>query len=179
MLCCAEDLGMIPDCVPAVMHNMQILSLEIQRMPKDSKVQFGNTYHYPYLSVCTTSTHDMSTNRGWWEDNRALAQNFFNNILLEWGEAPYYCEPWIAERILVHHLNSPSMLSIFPLQDLLAIDGGIRRDNPQEEQINVPANPKHYWRYRMHLTVEELLKANEFNSKIRKLIQDSGRDSAN
>lgn len=179
MLCCAEDLGMIPDCVPAVMHNMQILSLEIQRMPKDSKVQFGNTYHYPYLSVCTTSTHDMSTNRGWWEENRILAQNFFNNILHEWGEAPYYCEPWIAERILTHHLNSPSMLSIFPLQDLLAIDEEVRRDNPQEEQINVPANPKHYWRYRMHLTVEELLKADVFNSKLKKMIQESGRDSAN
>lgn len=178
MLCCAEDLGMIPDCVPEVMHNMQILSLEIQRMPKDSKLLFGNTYHYPYLSVCTTSTHDMSTNRGWWEENRGLAQNYFNHILLEAGEAPHFCEPWIAERILINHLHSPSMLSIFPLQDLLAINGDLRRTNPLEEQINVPANPKHYWRYRMHLTVEELLKSEQFNEKLKSLIQHSGRDSA-
>lgn len=177
MLCCAEDLGMIPDCVPAVMHNMQVLSLEIQRMPKDPKADFGNTHHYPYLSVCTTSTHDMATNRGWWEENPSVAQTFFNNILHEWGAAPYFCEPWIAERIIANHLYSPSMLAIFPLQDLLAIDSDLRRSNPFEEQINVPANPKHYWRYRMHMSVEDLLKADDFNNKLKTLIQHSGRDS--
>ena len=49
MLVCGEDLGMIPDCVASVMSGQKILSLEIQRMPKDPKQEFGNPYTYPYF----------------------------------------------------------------------------------------------------------------------------------
>ena len=175
MLVCAEDLGMIPDCVPAVINALQILSLEIQRMPKDPKAEFGNTYTYPYLSVCTTSTHDMGGIRQWWEEDREKTQHFFNNMLHEGGEAPYFAEPWVCDKIIDLHLNSPAMLAILPLQDLLSIDGNIRRENPLEEQINVPANPRHYWRYRMHLTMEELIAADEYNNLLRNKIQNSAR----
>ena len=175
MLVCAEDLGMIPDCVPAVMDALKISSLEIQRMPKDPKAEFGDTYTYPYLSVCTTSTHDMGGIRQWWEEDREKTQHFFNNILHEGGAAPYYAEPWICDKIITLHLNSPAMLSILPLQDILSINGNIRRENPLEEQINVPANPRHYWRYRMHLTMEELIANDEFNSYLREKIKNSGR----
>ena len=175
MLVCAEDLGMIPDCVPAVINAMQILSLEIQRMPKDPKAEFGNTYTYPYLSVCTTSTHDMGGIRQWWEEDREKTQHFFNNMLHEGGEAPYFAEPWVCDKIIDLHLNSPAMLAILPLQDLLSIDGNIRRENPLEEQINVPANPRHYWRYRVHLTMEELIAADEYNNLLRNKIQNSAR----
>jgi len=175
MLCCAEDLGMIPDCVPAVMHNLQILSLEIQRMPKDSAVEFGNTWAYPYHSVCTSSTHDMPGIRGWWESDHEMAQRFYNQVLHENGEAPFYAEPWICSRIVDLQLESPSMLCILPLQDWLSTDGAIRRENPADEQINIPAIPRHYWRYRMHLTVEELLKKDEFNRTVKDKIRNSGR----
>ena len=175
MLVCAEDLGMIPDCVPAVMSALQISSLEIQRMPKDPKAEFGNTYTYPYLSVCTTSTHDMGGIRQWWEEDREKTQHFFNNMLHEGGEAPYYAEPWVCDKIITLHLNSPAMLAIIPLQDLLSIEGNIRRENPLEEQINVPANPRHYWRYRMHLTMEQLLTNDEYNNTLRDKIENSGR----
>lgn len=175
MLCCAEDLGMIPDCVPAVMHNLQILSLEIQRMPKDSTVEFGNTWAYPYQSVCTSSTHDMPGIRGWWESDHEMAQRFYNQVLHANGEAPFFAEPWICSRIVDLQLESPSMLCILPLQDWLSTDGAIRRENPADEQINVPAIPRHYWRYRMHLTVEELLKKDEFNSTVQYKIRNSGR----
>ena len=175
MLVCAEDLGMIPDCVPAVMDALKISSLEIQRMPKDPKAEFGDTYTYPYLSVCTTSTHDMGGIRQWWEEDREKTQHFFNNILHEGGAAPYYAEPWICDKIITLHLNSPAMLSILPLQDILSINGNIRRENPLEEQINVPANPRHYWRYRMHLTMEELIANDEFNRYLREKIKNSGR----
>lgn len=167
MLVCGEDLGMIPDSVPDVMHWLQILSLEIQRMPKDPKVMFGNTYHYPYTSVCTTSSHDMSTIRGWWEEDRAKTQQFYNHVLHREGAAPYYCEPWICEQVVDMHLASPSMLCILPMQDWLSIDGGLRRVQPEEERINVPANPNHYWRYRMHLTLDELNSAEKLNLKIK------------
>ena len=175
MLACGEDLGMIPDCVPAVMNQLKILSLEIQRMPKDPKAEFGDTWHYPYYSVCTTSTHDMPGIRGWWEEDHGVAQNFFNHVLHEYGEAPYFAEPWICNKIVELQLKSPSMLCILPLQDWLSIDGGLRRRNPADEQINVPANPRHYWRYRMHLTVEQLKNESAFNSSVTRMIAESDR----
>ena len=175
MLACAEDLGMIPDCVPYVMNSLEILSLEIQRMPKDPKEEFGNTWHYPYYSVCTTSTHDMGGVRAWWQSDPSMAQRYYNNVLGEYGGSPYFAEPWICERIDKLHLDSPSMLCILPLQDWLASDGSLRRENPEEEQINVPANPEHYWRYRMHLTLESLQAQNDFNHRLKEMIKSSGR----
>lgn len=175
MLCCAEDLGMIPACVPAVIEQLQILSLEIQRMPKDASVTFANTWSYPYNSVCTTSTHDMSGLRGWWEEDRAKSREFYNAVLHEGGEAPYFAEPWVCEKVIDMHLESPSMLCILPLQDWLSIDGALRRENPAEERINVPANSRHYWRYRMHLTIESLIEASAFNEHVRNMIKGSGR----
>ena len=175
MLVCGEDLGMIPDCVPSVMSGEQILSLEIQRMPKDPKVEFGSTYDYPYLSICTTGTHDMNPLRAWWEEDRGVTQRFYNHVLGAWGEAPYFCEPWICEQVVAMHLKSPSMLTVLPLQDWLAMDGGLRRENPHDERINVPANSRHYWRYRMHFFLEELLEMDDFNKMISQKIAESGR----
>ena len=175
MLCCAEDLGMIPDCVPAVMSALEILSLEIQRMPKDPTTPFGNTWSYPYYSVCTTSTHDMGGIRQWWEENRDKIQDFYTNVLHAQGAAPYFAEPWVCDQIVDLQLKSPSMLCILPLQDWLSIDGKLRRENPLEEQINVPANPRHYWRYRMHLTTDELLAAADYNKYLRRKIVASDR----
>ena len=175
MLVCAEDLGMIPACVPAVMDKLGFLSLEIQRMPKDPNAQFGNTWTYPYLSVCTTSTHDMGGIRQWWEEDRDKTQAYYNKVLHEQGAAPYYCEPWICRRIIDLHLKSPSMLCIIPLQDYMAMDGELRRKDPREEQINVPANSRHYWRYRMHLTVESLRSDVRFSTLMRDMIHGDGR----
>ena len=175
MLVCGEDLGMIPDCVPSVMSGEQILSLEIQRMPKDPKVEFGSTYDYPYLSICTTGTHDMNPLRAWWEEDRGVTQRFYNHVLGAWGEAPYFCEPWICEQVVAMHLKSPAMLTVLPLQDWLAMDGGLRRENPHDERINVPANSRHYWRYRMHFFLEELLEMDDFNKMISQKIAESGR----
>ena len=176
MLICGEDLGMVPDSVPGVMRDLGLLSLEIQRMPKDPEKKFFHPADAPYLSVVTPSTHDMSTIRGWWEEDRyGGTQQFFNYELGQWGTAPYYCEPWINKAIVAQHLYSPAMWSIFQLQDLLGIDGGLRRENPNEERINVPANPKHYWRYRMHLSLEELLLADGFNNAVTELVKGSGR----
>lgn len=175
MLVCAEDLGMIPACVPAVMNRLEILSLEIQRMPKDPSTPFGDTWNYPYYSVCTTSTHDMGGIRAWWQEDRAKSQQFFNNVLGEHGSAPYFAEPWICDRIVDLHLASPSMLCILPLQDWLSIDANIRREKPEEEQINVPANPRHYWRYRMHLTLADLMAHTEFSEYLHNKITALGR----
>lgn len=175
MLICGEDLGLVPSCVPEVMQQLGILSLEIQRMPKDPHKTFFHPREAPYLSVVTPSTHDMSTVRGWWEEDRNQTQKFFNEELGQPGEAPHFCEPWINKAIVVQHLYAPAMWSIFQLQDLLGINGHLRRENPHEERINVPANPRHYWNYRMHLTLEQLLKEKEFNHELRDLVEASGR----
>ncbi|MEO7311943.1 MAG: 4-alpha-glucanotransferase [Chitinophagaceae bacterium] len=175
MLICGEDLGMVPDCVPGVMKDLGILSLEIQRMPKDPKQQFFHPAQAPYMSVVTPSTHDMSTIRGWWEEDRIATQQFYNNELGHSGPAPYFCEAAITKDIIVQHLYSPAMWSIFQLQDLLGMDGELRRENPAEERINVPANPRHYWRYRMHIYLEDLVKADGFNKTLSEFAADSGR----
>lgn len=175
MLVCGEDLGMIPDCIPSVMKLLQILSLEIQRMPKNPMMEFGDTYNYPYQSVCTTSTHDMPGIRGWWEEDSAKAQRFFNNVLREEGTAPNVAEPWICDRIVTMHLESPAMLTILPLQDWLSVDGVLRRKDPKAEQINIPAVSRHYWRYRMHITLERLNSSDVFNNYIKDKIHKSGR----
>ncbi|MFN0014670.1 MAG: 4-alpha-glucanotransferase [Saprospiraceae bacterium] len=175
MLICGEDLGMVPNCVPDVMQELGILSLEIQRMPKAAGATFFHPKDAPYLSVVTPSTHDMSTLRSWWEEDRASSQRFFNEVLGYAGTAPYYCEPWVCRALLAQHLHAPAMWAIFQLQDLLGMDGSLRRENPEDERINVPANPRHYWRYRMHMTLEALLGAEKFNGDLQKMVQDSGR----
>ncbi|MEO6550776.1 MAG: 4-alpha-glucanotransferase [Ferruginibacter sp.] len=175
MLVCGEDLGMVPACVPDVMNQLGILSLEIQRMPKDADKEFFHPADAPYLSVVTPSTHDMSTIRGWWEEDPAKTQRFYNNILAHYGPSPFYCEAKINKEIVVQHLNSPAMWSIFQLQDIMGIDEQLRRENPNDERINVPANSRHYWRYRMHLSLEELLNKDEFNQGLKSHIKVAGR----
>ena len=176
MLACGEDLGMIPACVPEVMDELHILSLEVQRMPKSPEDTFGDPSTYPYLSVCTTGSHDTSSLRAWWEEDREMTEKYYHEMLHCEGQAPYYCEPWICERIITQHLDSPSMLCILPLQDWLSVDGAVRyQGNPEDERINVPANPRHYWRWRMHLTLEELLASESLNSHLKDMVVASGR----
>ncbi len=175
MLICGEDLGLVPGSVPDVMKQLGLLSLEIQRMPKQTDREFFHPNDAPYLSVVTPSTHDMSTIRGWWEEDRAKTQRFFNYEMGQWGNAPYFCEPWINKAILLQHLYSPAMWSIFQLQDILGTSETLRRQNPNDERINVPAIPKYYWRYRMHLLLEDLLKADEFNTELKGNIEACGR----
>jgi 4-alpha-glucanotransferase len=175
MLICGEDLGMVPHCVPEVMQELGILSLEIQRMPKDIKKEFFHPNEAPYMSVITPGTHDMNTIRGWWEENRERTQHFYNNMLGQYGNAPQFCEAWINRAIVLQHLYSPAMWSVFQLQDILGMSETLRRQNPQEERINNPANPKNYWRYRMHISLEDLIKQKEFNEELQGYVIHSGR----
>ncbi|MDR0428350.1 MAG: 4-alpha-glucanotransferase [Dysgonamonadaceae bacterium] len=175
MLACGEDLGMIPQSVPEVMEKLQILSLEIERMSKNPKTEFADLSHIPYLSVCTTSTHDMNTIRGWWKENPEKTQRYCNEILKKEGMAPAEATPEICEQIIKNHLHSPSMLVIIPFQDWLSINPELRNPRTEDERINIPSDPKHYWRYRMHIDIETLMTAEELNKKISDLITQTGR----
>ncbi|RKW56118.1 MAG: 4-alpha-glucanotransferase, partial [Prevotella sp.] len=175
MLVCAEDLGMVPDCVAWVMNELRILSLEIQSMPKDPHVRFGHLGSNPYRSVCTISTHDMATLRQWWDEDWNRAQEYYNTMLHQGGPAPHPMPGWLAKDIVERHLTSPSMLCILSIQDWMSIDEHLRLANADAERINIPANPKHYWRYRMHVSIEQLMKNEDFNNTITELILRSGR----
>jgi 4-alpha-glucanotransferase len=175
MLVCGEDLGFVPACVPGVMKQLGLLSLEVQRMPKELNREFSRPADAPYLSVVTPSSHDMSTIRGWWEEDGKITQKFYNQELHLPGAAPAEAAPKIVQTVVMQHLASPAMWSIFQLQDLMGMDRNLRRRDIAAERINVPANPRNYWRYRMHLTLERLQKMESFNKELRRLIEQSER----
>ncbi|HRZ98903.1 MAG TPA: 4-alpha-glucanotransferase, partial [Paludibacter sp.] len=175
MLVCGEDLGMVPDSVPDVMNELEILSLEIQRMPKKPNTEFAMPADAPYRSVCTTSTHDMNPIRAWWEEDPIITQRFYNRALGMQGTAPEKCEQWIAERIIQQHLESNAMWIILPWQDWIALDAKLSHEHPFAERINVPSNPRNFWCYRMHIPLEKLLKEDKFNTKLSEMIKKAGR----
>jgi 4-alpha-glucanotransferase len=175
MLICGEDLGMVPATVPEVMRQLGLLSLEVQRMPKQLHRLFSHPPQAPYLSVVTPSTHDMSTIRGWWEEDHALIQKFWTEELSQAGHAPATCTAHANRLVVEQHLRSPAMWAVFQLQDLLGMDAELRRPDPHEERINVPAVSCHYWQYRMHLDLETLLVADGFNQDLAELLRATGR----
>ena len=175
MLVCAEDLGMVPDCVQWVMNELRILSLELQSMPKDPSVRFGVLERNPYRSVCTISSHDTPTLRMWWDEDYERAQTYYNQVLWKDGPAPHPMPGWLARDIIANHLASPSMVCVIALQDWLAIDEHLRLADANAERVNIPANPKHYWRYRMHLNVEDLIGCEGFSNGIAQMVTLSGR----
>ena len=174
MLVCAEDLGMVPSCVGPVMESLRMLSLEIQAMPK-AFVRFGRLEDNPYRSVATIFTHDMPTLRQWWEEDEERARAYWHEALGKDGEPPRVMPGWLAEEIVSRHMFCPSMLCLISLQDWLAMDETLRLEDASAERINIPAVSRHYWRYRMHLTIEQLLRAGDFNNKIRMMVERSGR----
>jgi 4-alpha-glucanotransferase len=175
MLCCAEDLGMLPDCVAPVLDYLRILTLEIQSMPKQNGYEFTHLDGNPYRSVATFSTHDMAPLRLWWEESPERTQRYYVTMLQKQGRAPEHLPAHLAEEIIARHLYCPSMLCMLSLQDWLAMDGELRNKNPREERINVPSDPYNHWKYRMHVTIEDLLKADKYNNKLRTMIQRSKR----
>lgn len=175
LLVCGEDLGMLPDCVEPVLDQLRILTLEIQQMPKQQGFEFAHLEAYPYRSVCTISTHDMSPLRLWWQENPERRQRFYVTMLQKEGRAPEQLPAHLAEEIIARHLYCPSMLCILALQDWLAMDVELRSKHPQEERINVPSDPYNRWKWRMHVTIEQLIAAERYNKKLKTMITRSKR----
>lgn len=174
MLLCGEDLGMVPACVPGVLRELGILSLEIQRMPKTHEVDFANPQHAPYMSVVSPSTHDMSGIREWWTEDAHVTARFAWQAFGLANPQPELSGE-VASRIIEQHLASPAMWAIFPLQDLLAMDEEFRHPDPRTERINIPAIIPFKWRYRMHLPISDLAAASTFNNRLHTLITESDR----
>ena len=175
MLFCAEDLGLLPDCVEPVLDQLRILTLEIQQLPKQQGFEYSHLEANPIRSVCTISTHDMAPLRLWWQQQPERRQRYYVTMLQKEGRAPEQLPAHLAEEIIARHLYCPSMLCILQLQDWLAMDSELRSKQPQQERINTPSDSYNRWQYRMHLTIEELLQATKYNNKIRMMIQRSRR----
>ncbi len=151
MLACAEDLGMIPACVPSVLARLRILALEVQRMPKQFGRILADPSAYGYMNVATTSTHDMAPLRLWWREQSDRSRFYGHDA-----------SPEACLRVLAEHAASPAMLAVFPIQDWLALSPELRNPDPASEQINIPANPDHYWQYRLHITLEKIFACPSF-----------------
>lgn len=174
MLLCGEDLGMVPACVPGVMRDLGILSLEIQRWPKTDGIAFSHPAHAPYMSVVSTGTHDMETLRSWWRVDEKRRANFAWEMFGE-GFPEKELNPAMAQRILEQHMHSPAMWAVFPLQDLLAMDENLRSNDIEGERINVPAIIPFNWRWRMEMGLKELAKSGDFTEKLVKMMEAAGR----
>ena len=175
MLVCAEDLGMLPDCVEPVLNELRILTLEVQQLPKQQGFEYAHLDANPIRSVCTLATHDMPSLRQWWQENPERRQRYYVTMLQKEGRAPEQLPAHLAEEIIARHLYCPSMLCMLSLADWLSMDGELRSKHPQDERVNVPSDPFNHWRYRMHLTIEELLAASRYNNKVRTMITRSRR----
>ena len=175
LLICGEDLGMLPDCVEPILDQLRILTLEIQQMPKQQGFEFAHLEANPYRSVATISTHDMQTLRLWWNDNPEQRQRYYVTMLQKEGRAPEQLPAYLAEEIIARHLYCPSMLCILQLQDWLAMDSELRAKNIRNERINVPSDPYNQWKWRMHITIEQLIAADRYNKKLKTMITRSKR----
>ena len=152
MVACGEDLGMIPACVPEVMQELGIMSLEVQRMPKVFGHQFVQIEDLPENCVYTTGTHDMPTLRGWLAEDRVRTRQFLDSLDLD----DHKVTAKTIKKVMDKHLDSPSKWNIYPLQDLLDRDEKNWSPNPMDDQINVPADPKNRWNWRMRVPLETL-----------------------
>eukprot|EP00249_Psilotum_nudum_P013227 c24228_g1_i1 orf=868-2340(-) len=177
MMACGEDLGLIPACVQPVMHELGLIGLRIQRMPSTLGQEFGIPASYEYTTVCSTSCHDCSTLRAWWEEDEGRRIRFFRNVLGFSERPPTKCDPCVAYSIIQQHMDAPSMWAIFPLQDILALKENYAKRPAEEETINDPTNTKHYWRFRLHIPLESLIGDNELIRTVKQLVEKSGRSS--
>jgi len=176
MMTCGEDLGMLPKCVDSVLDRLSILSLRVQRMPKDPKMEFEDCKSYDYLSVATPAVHDTSSIRGWWEEDPAKTAIFYEHWLLGRGSVPKHCKPWIVENILSQHFWSPSMWVVILIQDFFAMSDELRVFSPEQERINNPANRHHNWNFRIQINLEDLMKKHkQLTYHIREMVQNAGR----
>ncbi|GJN33341.1 hypothetical protein PR202_gb21933 [Eleusine coracana subsp. coracana] len=175
MLACGEDLGLIPACVHPVMQELGLIGLRIQRMPSEPNLEFGIPSQYSYMTVCAPSCHDCSTLRAWWEEDEGRRSRFYKTVVGSNEEPPSRCTPEVVHFIVQQHFDAPSMWAIFPLQDLLALKDKYTTRPAAEETINDPTNPKHYWRFRVHVTLESLLDDKDIQATIKDLVTSSGR----
>ncbi|MFW2136302.1 4-alpha-glucanotransferase [Chryseobacterium sp. TY4] len=138
MLICGEILGLVPDSVSFVMDQLAITALKFQRIPSEN-IPFYNSKNASYMTAVTASSHDSSTLRQWWHEDRKMTQQYFNQQLKQYGMAPWYFLPKFSKIIEKQHLYTEVILAIFPIQEFLAINQAVMDKKMDHERINVAA----------------------------------------
>lgn len=180
MIPCGEDLGVGFECVPRVMKKLGILGLRVVRWCRKWDEE-GQPYvpfeDYEPLSVCTTSVHDSSTMREWFNNSQFTINN---SQLMEIKNEETESEISETISIVNSQLSIVNLLSackaskstwfIPPLQDLLYINKKYWKENAEDERINVPGSVNPFnWTYRIPARLEELLADKELCKKIKEL----------
>ncbi len=130
----AEDLGVITPEVEALRNSFGLPGMKILQFA------FGDDADNPYLPhnltrdcVIYTGTHDNDTSLGWWQSLKKTEQDRVRNYLGHNGKDM----PMDLIRLA---MASVASLSIFPLQDVLSLDGSAR--------MNIPGKPSDNWCWR-------------------------------
>lgn len=145
ILLCAEDLGVLPKSIQEVLSSLELLSLEVLRMPKCLGKRFVEPQDIPWLSVLTTGTHDMASLRAWWA-------SLSNSERQELAELYHFTDEVTPRGLVKALLREPrALLLILPLQDWFTLTGYGAEIDPQDEQVNIPEDPRHVWNYRVPL----------------------------
>lgn len=165
MIPCGEDLGVGIACVPETMLKHDILGLRVVRWSRkwsEENQPYVDFEDYTPLSVTTTSVHDSSTIRQWWEDElpKEDAEEICSVRALV-DEENQYSEftPEIAKQLLINCGKAASKWYINPLQDYLYTNKKYWLENAEDERINVPGSVNEFnWTYRIPASIEELTK---------------------
>lgn len=175
LMLCGEDMGVNPSCINETLHELKILQLYTERIPKSFETLFQDPKEFPELSVCTPSNHDMSPLRAWWEENEEQSAIYYHTILKEIGTPPKTLTAPLAKRIIQDYLSSKSKMAVFLLQDLLAMNDSLKFPDPKWERINDPANPANRWNWRSHIYIEEFLLNRSFSNQIHEMVKAAHR----
>lgn len=168
----AEDLGMIPDCVPKVLENLEIFSLKVIRWEREwekANKPFIPLANYKTLSLTTPATHDTSLLSTWWNEKLSLAEkldllkalNIDDTSIAQENLTPEY-----SEILLKAIFNSPSKVVAFQIQEFLNLLLGSLNFS-SNSRINIPGTVNEFnWTYRIPYTIEELSANKSFVKKI-------------
>lgn len=171
MLTCAEDLGVIPQCVPQTLQQLEILSLKIPRWAREWNREgspFIRVEDYPFLSVCAPSVHDTSTLREWWEtDNDKW---IFWDAMQFGGACPEHYSSETAKKVIARLLQTGSAMCMFQIQDLFALEPAYFVSDPATERVNIPGTVQtSNWSYRIPMLVEDLIENSDFAKRIKEM----------
>lgn len=186
MIPCGEDLGVGIACVPKTMKKHNILGLRVVRWSRyweKENQPYVDFKDYEPLSITTTSVHDSSTLRGWYEEIGNYEKGGFDRLnhlfdskntelvsaSLCNGKSSEKTDftPETAFECLKKCAKSASIWYINPLQDYLYMNKKYWLKNAQDERINVPGSVNSFnWTYRMPVSIDELLNDKEIIKKI-------------
>jgi 4-alpha-glucanotransferase len=174
MLVCAEDLGAVPACVPAVLQELGIYGLRVERWTRrwgEPGPPFVAPADYDRLTVCSPSGHDTSTLRGWWHENEEDRRTYAPLLGVD-GDPPDHLDGELYRRALERNLDANSLFCILPLQEYLGLAPEWVSDDPRQDRVNVPGTTAETnWSYRMPRRVSELRLLRELSEEITRRVE--------